>query len=107
MFIIFGRYYRPQKNRLSGILVPISVSAITNIGRALLTMVNQILRLYISKENPNKHLVTLVNYIVKVYAPTWFEIKSKLSCTDGSRHLFHMIHHSLFQKLVYGTEENC
>src|SRR6218665_56562 len=30
-----------------------------------LTTANRILRLYISKENPDKHLVTLANYIVK------------------------------------------
>ena len=34
-----------------------------------LTTANWILQLYISKENPDKHLVTLVNCIVKVYAP--------------------------------------
>src|SRR6218665_3315060 len=56
-----------------------------------LTTANRILRLYISKENPDKHLLTLVNYVVKVYALLWFEIKSKPSCTDGSRHLFRMI----------------
>jgi len=38
----------------------------------------------------------LVNYIVKVYAPIWFEIKSKPSCIGGSRHLFHMIHYSRY-----------
>jgi len=61
-----------------------------------LTTANRILRLYISKQNPEKHLVTLVNYIVKVYAPIWFEIKSKPSCTDGSHHLFRMIHYSRY-----------
>src|SRR6218665_2591838 len=61
-----------------------------------LTTANRILRLYISKENPDKHLVTLVNYIVKMYAPLWFEIKSKPSCIGGSRHLFHVIHYSRY-----------
>src|SRR6218665_1801346 len=32
-----------------------------------------------------------VNYIVKVYATIWFEIKSKPSFTDGSHHPFRMI----------------
>src|SRR6218665_4137930 len=60
-----------------------------------LTTANRILPLYISKENPDKHLVTLVNYIhvVKVYATICFEIKLKPSFTDGSRHLFRMIHY--------------
>src|SRR6218665_2863621 len=61
-----------------------------------LTTANWILQLYISKENPDKHLVTLVNCIVKVYAPIWFEIKSKPSCTDGSHHLIQMIHYSRY-----------
>jgi len=61
-----------------------------------LTTAIRILRLYIWKENPDKHLVTLVNYIVQVYAPIWFEIKSKPSCTGGSRHLFHMIQYSRY-----------
>ena len=64
-----------------------------------LTTANRILRWYVSKENPEKHLIILVHYIVKMYAPIgiWFEIKSKSSCTDGSRHLFRpMIHYSRY-----------
>ena len=61
-----------------------------------LTTANRILRLYISKECPDKHLITLVTYIVKVYAPIWFEIKSKPSCTDGSRYLFQMIRYTRY-----------
>src|SRR6218665_3235917 len=34
---------------------------------------------------------TFVNYIAKVYATIWFEIKSKPSFTDGSHHPFRMI----------------
>src|SRR6218665_2824048 len=64
-----------------------------------LTTANRILQLYIWKENPDKRLVTLVNYIVKVYATKWFEINSKPSCTGGSRHLFHMIHYSRYMYL--------
>ena len=30
---------------------------------------NLILRLYVSREHPDKHLITLVNYIIKVYSP--------------------------------------
>src|SRR6218665_2434559 len=61
-----------------------------------LTTTSRIRRLYISKENPDKRLVTLVSYIVKVYATIWFEIKLKPSFTDGSRHLFLMIHYSRY-----------
>jgi len=61
-----------------------------------LTTANRILRLYIWEENPDKHLITLLNYtyIVKAYALIWFEIKP--SCTCVNRHLFHIIHHSRY-----------
>jgi len=53
-----------------------------------LTTANRILRLYVSTDNPTENLVTLANYIVKVYAPVWFHIKSKSACSQGSRHLY-------------------
>lgn len=31
--------------------------------------------------------MSLVEFIVKVYAPVWFSIKKKPSCEEGSRHL--------------------
>ena len=61
-----------------------------------LTTASRILRLYVSTEKPDKNLVILVTYIQKVYAPIWFEVKSKHSCTDGSRHLFRMVQYTRY-----------
>ncbi|ESO04101.1 hypothetical protein HELRODRAFT_173188 [Helobdella robusta] len=43
-----------------------------------LTCANRILRLYSGTANPTKNLKELANFIMKVYAPTWFDIKTKL-----------------------------
>ncbi|KAL4718111.1 hypothetical protein ACJJTC_005692 [Scirpophaga incertulas] len=61
-----------------------------------LTRANRLLRLYVATENPTSALVTLTTFIVKVYAPSWFAIKSKPSCKDGSRHLFNIIYSSRY-----------
>jgi len=61
-----------------------------------LTTFSRIIRLYVSTEKPDKNLVILVTYIRKVYAPIWFEVKSKHSCTDGSRHLFRMVQYTRY-----------
>ncbi|KAK0066895.1 hypothetical protein Bpfe_003630 [Biomphalaria pfeifferi] len=47
-----------------------------------LTTANRILRLYISQQNPTHSLQILATYIMQVYAPVWFAIKSKPSCVD-------------------------
>ncbi|GBM13749.1 hypothetical protein AVEN_90013-1 [Araneus ventricosus] len=39
-----------------------------------LTTSNRILRLYISTSDPSNELITLVVFILKVYAPSWFRI---------------------------------
>ena len=59
-----------------------------------LTAANRLLRLYVSTLNPSDNLVTPVTYILKVYAPMWFLIKSKSSCKDGARHAWQTIHNS-------------
>lgn len=55
------------------------------------TRANRILRLYVATETPSEKLITLATFVVKVYAPSWFLIKNKPSCKDGSRHLFYII----------------
>ena len=55
-----------------------------------LTTANRILRLYVSKSNPSDKLLTLVTFIIRVYASTWFKVKAHSSCKDGVRH-FHAI----------------
>ena len=51
---------------------------------------------YVATENPTENLKTLAEYIVKVYAPVWFNIKLKPSCTYGSKHLFKLISYSRY-----------
>ena len=56
-----------------------------------LTTANRILRLYIGSENPSEELYILTEYVMKVYAPVWFNIKLKPSCVHGSQHLWRLI----------------
>lgn len=55
-----------------------------------LTTANNLLRLYISTEQPSSELFELANYIVKVYAPSWFRIKRKSKCTDRAKNLWYL-----------------
>lgn len=61
-----------------------------------LTKANRILRLYISSPTPSNNLISLAHYIVRVYAPVWFQIKTHPSCKDGSRHLWKLIESSRY-----------
>ncbi|CAG9829020.1 unnamed protein product [Diabrotica balteata] len=36
-------------------------------------------------------LRSLAEFMVKVYAPVWFNIKTKPSCSEGARHVFKMV----------------
>lgn len=56
-----------------------------------LTTANRILRLYISTENPSENMTSIVEYIMQVYAPMWFQIKRNPYSTDGAKHLFKMM----------------
>ncbi|CAH1114862.1 unnamed protein product [Psylliodes chrysocephalus] len=61
-----------------------------------LTTANRILRLYVASEQPSNKLKTIKEFILKVYAPVWFDIKVRSSCTEGSRHLFSLIRRSVY-----------
>lgn len=61
-----------------------------------LTMANRVLRLFVSTSKPSEQLTILSTYIVRVYVPMWFSIKSKPSCKDGARHLWRTIHLSRY-----------
>ena len=56
-----------------------------------LTTANRILRLYISTEDPSNNLLLIVDYIMKVYVPIWFAIRSDSSVTSGGKHFFNMV----------------
>ena len=51
------------------------------------TLANRSLRFYIAIEKPSEYLKTIAEFVLKVYAPMWFTIKSKPSCKDGSKYL--------------------
>lgn len=55
------------------------------------TMASRLLRLYVAKPSPSNNLQILVQYVMKVYAPFWFLIKSKPQAIHGSRHIFQYI----------------
>ena len=56
-----------------------------------LTTANRILRLYIACQQPTEQLITLVTFIMRVYAPTWFKIKCNPSYMSGPKNLWFMI----------------
>jgi hypothetical protein len=60
------------------------------------TMANRVLRLYVATEQPDENLKTVAEFIVRVYAPMWFAVKSKPCCKDGSRHLFQQLKSSRY-----------
>ena len=55
-----------------------------------LTTANRLLRLYVATDDPSKNLVELVTYVMTVYAPLWFHIKTRSACTEGSRHFWRL-----------------
>ena len=56
-----------------------------------LTKASRILRLYMSKESCSSSLYKIVHFIVNVYAPSWFNIKSHPSCADGAKNFFYLL----------------
>lgn len=61
-----------------------------------LTMATRVLRLYVATKEPSNTLMIITEFILKVYAPVWFAIKSKSSCKDGARHLWMLINKSRY-----------
>lgn len=55
------------------------------------TIANSLCRLYISTVRPTKLLLTLVKYVMWVYAPSHFAIKYQSSCLFGPIHLMNII----------------
>ena len=53
-----------------------------------LTLAIRLLAVYTREESPSENLIKLVHYIVKVYAPLWFEIKSSSKLHESPRTLF-------------------
>lgn len=55
------------------------------------TFASRLLRMYVTKVSPSRDLKTLVNFVMKVYAPFWFLVKDKPQASHGSRHIFQYI----------------
>lgn len=56
-----------------------------------LTTANRILRLYVSIPAPSENLVEIATFINKVYAPMWFNIKTKPTIKDAPLNLWRTI----------------
>ena len=56
-----------------------------------LTLACRLLRLYVSQANPEKTLRLIVEFVIKVYFPSWFNIKKNNKLTHGSVNLYNMI----------------
>lgn len=63
----------------------------TLVHSRFLTTANRILRYYVSKSAPSQKLVNMVDFIIKVYAPMWFAIKSTKSFRMGSLLIYRYI----------------
>lgn len=63
----------------------------TLVHSRFLTTANRVLRLYVSKKAPSAKLRSLANFIVTVYAPMWFKIKTNDSFLMGPKHIFQYI----------------
>lgn len=61
-----------------------------------LTKISRVLRKYVSTEKPSRNLRVLVTFIMKVYVPTYFNIKYHNSCTKGSIHFLNLIKFSRY-----------
>ena len=47
--------------------------------------------MYVSTSLKLETLITIVKYIMSMYAPIWFAIKAASSLKNGAQHLFMMI----------------
>lgn len=63
----------------------------TMVHSRFLTTANRILRYYVSIEYASAKLKSLVNFIIKVYAPMWFDIKCNESFLMGPKLMFNYI----------------
>ena len=56
-----------------------------------LTTANTFLRLYVSTNEPSSILIEIVQFIMTVYVPVWFNIKKNSSFIEGEKHFFEMM----------------
>ena len=56
-----------------------------------LTLAIRLMILYTRTQAPSPGLIKIVTYIVQVYCPVWFQVKSKWKFTNGPAHLFSLM----------------
>ena len=56
-----------------------------------LTTANRILRLDVTMSDPSENSLLLTEFVMKVFTPMWFKIKSNPSAINASKHLFQTI----------------
>ena len=56
-----------------------------------ITCASNILRLYAQTVRPSIWLIKMVDFILNIYGPNYFNIKKNPNITEGSRHLFSML----------------
>ena len=56
-----------------------------------LTTANRFLGLYVSTSEPSSILIKIVQFIMTVYVPVWFNIKKNSSFIEGAKHFFEMM----------------
>ena len=56
-----------------------------------LTLAYRLLRFYVSQANPIKNLSLIVEFVLKVYFPSWFDIKKNNKLTHKSINLYNII----------------
>ena len=61
-----------------------------------LTMASRLLRFNVATESPSENLITLVTYVVKVYAPVWFSVKFNSKCSEAPLHVWRLVHFSRY-----------
>jgi hypothetical protein len=66
-----------------------------------LTTACRILRLYVATRHPTKELNILVTFIMKVYVPSWFNIKVYNRCINGPQHIYNIIKLSRYLPITY------
>ena len=69
-----------------------------------LTLANNVLRLYVGTQHPSSDLITIVEFILKAYAPSWFQIKINNKCFNGAENLFDFMKRTRYLPKKYRNE---
>jgi len=65
-----------------------------------MTLACRVLRLYVSEAKPSKSLVILANFCMKVYFPSWFQIKFHNSISEGAKN-----YHAIMDRIMKFTDK--